>query len=247
MYAESSISGEYPSDQAESVDALQRHLHDTFHYRNEAYLPGRMPRLELFQNGIHDLVAALRVDDASLAATALARLGSRIFCITDALSGVQLSEGLEAKFPEYGCLFCKHSPCVCSETRATPAVTWPPERSRTQWSLSDWQASLWSTYGSANTRRGIESVALRLYAESGELGTVENQIQRGIIKIDEIAPAYAMGAADLAAWTLAVGSMRRIDVQQAIVERYANGCVTCGCAVCHCGPSEFDHVYPSLD
>jgi hypothetical protein len=246
MSYEGDQSGELYVPRFATVDGLQAHMRSVFHVRNEVYLPGRAPRIELFENGIHDLVASLRLDNQDLVATALARLTSRMFCIADSLEGVSLSEGLEAKFPESGCLFCGQPSCACGESRATPYVAWPPVRTRQDWSFNDWQNHLWGVYGPANKKRGIESVALRLHAEKGELGAIENHIARGTIKLDQVVPAYSMGTGDLGAWICGVGSLREINVLKATEERYADGCATCGGAQCVCGPAEFDHVYPSL-
>ena len=232
----------------ETVDALQTHMQDIYHVRNEVYLPGRSERIELFNNGIHNLVEAIRLSDQSSAETALARLGSRVFCIADALAAVQVEQGLDAKFPSDGCLFCGQAPCNCNTVRGlAQPVQWPPAGERRKWSLDNWQTFLGHVYGDSNDKTPLNYSITRLYTENGELTTLENNIRRGQLKLDQIPEAYSIGCADLMAWVLAVGNRLGIGVQLAIEERYGNGCPTCGNSSCRCSPAEFDHVYPSLD
>jgi hypothetical protein len=231
----------------ETVDALQDHLQGVYGERNQQHLNTLDDCIKLFAVGIRDVREALRgrSPEPRVLDVAFARLGARAlaFAYIDNMN-VSVCEGLEAKFPESGCAYCRQSPRVCDEDRAKAQLGWDAVGARKDWSLSDWQRYLYELYGDRNSSRGIDYVAGRLSDELTEVIALSHFAPR--LPNSSLRRELQLEVADLIGWTCAAGSLLHTDVQQAVEWRYGDGCPTCGSAVCSCVDEQFDHVYDIL-
>lgn len=230
----------------ENLDGLQEHLNNLYGARNAEYLSSPMDCVALFAVGTRDLRQALRADDDELQRVAVARLGSRIFPFTQlSEEPLLVREGLEVKYPILGCSYCGSHPCQCGETRGDANLAWDEVGLREHWSLSRWQREMDFMYGDHNRERGISYVTGRLDDELVEVMALEHFAPR--LKSDELRSQRILELADLTAWTLGIGNVLGIDVQEVVEERYGDGCATCSAMPCVCAEHDFDHVYDILN
>ena len=91
--------------------------------------------------------------------------------------------------------------------------------------ISEFQRHIWQIYRHHDSRRGLWKTYLWLKREVEELGEA---ITRSDIKNakEEIA--------DVLAWLSSVATLLKINVEDAALERYGNGCPKCGCIPCTC-------------
>ncbi|MEW4487813.1 MazG nucleotide pyrophosphohydrolase domain-containing protein [Thalassoglobus sp. JC818] len=84
-------------------------------------------------------------------------------------------------------------------------------------------------YSSKDEQRGIDGTFMWLLEEVGELaGALREGTQ------EEIAREFA----DVLAWLATIANVANIDLQDAVREKYGNGCPGCGAMVCACGIEE---------
>lgn len=208
--------------------------------RDNIYLPGREGRISLLYRAIDDLQTAVRRETDWRAYEDLnARIVSRIFCIARSVDNVSVSDGLEAKYPLAGCAYCQQLPCECQERRSE-IVMQAGGSEQSQWSLGQWQEHLLMLYGAKNVERGITYVLLRLGSEYGELISLERSVSQ--MTITEIKREYALELADALAWTIAAANLLVVDLEQAVDQRYGQGCQTCYSFPCACGPYNFSQL-----
>ncbi len=91
--------------------------------------------------------------------------------------------------------------------------------------LSELQSLIARMYSSKDEARGIDGTFMWLMEEVGELaaalreGTPEEQ---------------AAEFADVLAWLATIANVAQIDLDQAVAEKYGEGCPGCGQMVCAC-------------
>ncbi|MGH7200019.1 MAG: MazG nucleotide pyrophosphohydrolase domain-containing protein [Planctomycetaceae bacterium] len=95
--------------------------------------------------------------------------------------------------------------------------------------LAELQSLIERMYSSKDAARGIEGTFMWLMEEVGELaaalreGTAEEQ---------------AAEFADVLAWLATIANVAGVDLQRAVIEKYAAGCPGCGEMVCACAESK---------
>src|SRR5438309_1268243 len=105
-----------------SLDELEDHFVELYGRRNNVYLPGRMPRINLLNIAIGDLQDTIRKDVAIYLPIAFARVPSRIFCIANGINNVSIVAGMAEKYPLEACAYCGKFPCACKERRDDPKL-----------------------------------------------------------------------------------------------------------------------------
>ncbi|MBT4863761.1 MAG: nucleotide pyrophosphohydrolase [Planctomycetaceae bacterium] len=80
-------------------------------------------------------------------------------------------------------------------------------------------------YSSKDEARGVDGTFMWLMEEVGELAAA---LRDGDPK--ELAAEFA----DVLAWLATIANVSNIDLQQAVLQKYGNGCPGCGQMVCHC-------------
>ncbi|MDW8084182.1 MAG: MazG nucleotide pyrophosphohydrolase domain-containing protein [Candidatus Caldarchaeum sp.] len=81
-------------------------------------------------------------------------------------------------------------------------------------------------YGMKDRRRGLEKTYAWLVSEVGELSeTIAKKMGRD---------AMAEEAADVLAWLLSFCNVASINLQEAFLAKYSNGCPRCGSKPCSC-------------
>ncbi|MEZ6065672.1 MAG: MazG nucleotide pyrophosphohydrolase domain-containing protein [Planctomycetaceae bacterium] len=96
-------------------------------------------------------------------------------------------------------------------------------------SLRDLQALIDRMYSRKDEARGIDGTFMWLMEEVGELAAT----LRGDDK-----PALAAEFADVLAWLATIANVAGIDLEQAVQDKYGQGCPGCGAMVCACGIEE---------
>jgi NTP pyrophosphatase (non-canonical NTP hydrolase) len=96
-------------------------------------------------------------------------------------------------------------------------------------SLADLQALIRTMYSSKDEARGIDGTFMWLMEEVGELAAALREGNR-----DELAREFA----DVLAWLATIANVAGIDLEQAVLEKYGQGCPGCGQFVCQCDLGE---------
>ena len=102
----------------------------------------------------------------------------------------------------------------------------PDEKSLT---LADLQALIETMYSSKDEARGIDGTFMWLMEEVGELAAALRER-----KTDELAGEFA----DVLAWLATIANVAGVDLQQAVLQKYGQGCPGCGEMVCQCAADE---------
>ncbi len=105
----------------------------------------------------------------------------------------------------------------------------PIENSRYSLSLSDLQSLIRTMYSSKDEARGIDGTFMWLMEEVGELAAALREGTR-----EEQAAEFA----DVLAWLATIANVAGIDLDQAVRDKYGEGCPGCGQLVCRCDLSE---------
>jgi NTP pyrophosphatase (non-canonical NTP hydrolase) len=105
-------------------------------------------------------------------------------------------------------------------------MTEPTARS---FSLADLQALIEKMYTAKDQARGVEGTFMWLMEEVGELAAALREGSKA-----ELAAEFA----DVLAWLATIANVAEIDLQQAVLDKYGNGCPGCGEFVCVCDASE---------
>ena len=100
---------------------------------------------------------------------------------------------------------------------------------RQPFSLADLQSLIETMYSSKDEARGIEGTFMWLMEEIGELSSALREGTRA-----ELAAEFA----DVLAWLVTIANVANIDLEQAVLDKYGNGCPGCGQMVCRCDSRE---------
>ena len=100
---------------------------------------------------------------------------------------------------------------------------------RQPFSLADLQSLIETMYSSKDEARGVEGTFMWLMEEIGELSSALREGTRA-----EVATEFA----DVLAWLVTIANVANIDLEQAVLDKYGNGCPGCGQMVCRCDSSE---------
>lgn len=224
-----------------TVDHLQYRFAEIFGPRDRLYLDERHSRIRLFETGLADLFDSLRREPPSEnLKVPFARVTARIFSIANSIDGVAVSEGMMMKYPLAGCAYCHQQPCVCTAFRGAANLATDMTSQQRNWSLRNWQEHLANVYGPTNAEKGMWYVMTRLAIETNELVAEEDRVPMSTP--DDIRRNYALEVADTMAWTMAAATLLGVDLQEASLERFGNGCPACGSVPCRCARHNFQQV-----
>jgi NTP pyrophosphatase (non-canonical NTP hydrolase) len=95
--------------------------------------------------------------------------------------------------------------------------------------LSEFQQLIRDTYQRKDEARGVEATFMWLAEEFGELATA---LRSGTH--EEQAEEFA----DVLAWLATIANVRGVDLEQAVIDKYAAGCPGCGRIPCTCDDGE---------
>ena len=96
-------------------------------------------------------------------------------------------------------------------------------------SLADLQQLIRTMYSSKDEARGVDGTFMWLMEEVGELAAA---LREGTHQ--ELAREFA----DVLAWLATIANVAGVDLQQAVLEKYGEGCPGCGQRVCGCDIAE---------
>lgn len=91
--------------------------------------------------------------------------------------------------------------------------------------LAGLQSLIETMYSSKDEARGVDGTFMWLMEEVGELAAALR---------DGDPEALAAEFADVLAWLATIANVANIDLQQAVLQKYGNGCPGCGQMVCGC-------------
>ncbi len=95
--------------------------------------------------------------------------------------------------------------------------------------LRDLQNLIDRMYSRKDEARGVDGTFMWLMEEVGELAAALRGSDR---------EALAKEFADVLAWLATIANVAGIDLEQAVRDKYGNGCPGCGEMVCVCGDEE---------
>ena len=95
--------------------------------------------------------------------------------------------------------------------------------------LSALQTMILQMYGAKDAARGDAATFLWLTEEFGELATAVRAGHQ-----DELAAEMA----DVLAWLATLANIRGIDLEDAVLQKYGQGCPGCARSPCECDPAE---------
>lgn len=104
-----------------------------------------------------------------------------------------------------------------------------PQANGSNFSLADLQRLIDTMYSSKDEARGIDGTFMWLMEEIGELAAA---LREGTP--EELAREFA----DVLAWLATIANVANVDLQQAVLNKYGQGCPGCGQMVCACDLSE---------
>lgn len=99
-------------------------------------------------------------------------------------------------------------------------------------SLRDFQTLIDRMYSRKDEARGVDGTFMWLMEEVGELAAALRDRDRH--SHQELAAEFA----DVLAWLLTIANVSGIDLQQAVLDKYGDGCPGCGEMVCTCADEE---------
>ncbi len=97
-------------------------------------------------------------------------------------------------------------------------------------SLSDLQSLIETMYSRKDEARGVDGTFMWLMEEIGELAAA--------LRDDSPKEELAAEFADVLAWLATIANVAGIDLEQAVINKYAGGCPGCGDMVCTCSDAE---------
>lgn len=95
--------------------------------------------------------------------------------------------------------------------------------------LHELQALIDTMYSRKDEARGVEGTFMWLMEEVGELAAALREGTK-----EELAAEFA----DVLAWLATIANVAKIDLDQAVRDKYGSGCPGCGQMVCACGIDE---------
>ena len=101
----------------------------------------------------------------------------------------------------------------------------PPTSNMPTLTLSDLQELIRTMYSSKDEARGVDGTFMWLMEEIGELASA---LREGTT--EEMAGEFA----DVLAWLATIANVAGIDLDQAVLDKYGQGCPGCGEMVCGC-------------
>jgi NTP pyrophosphatase (non-canonical NTP hydrolase) len=117
---------------------------------------------------------------------------------------------------------------MSSDLPADPQKSPPFSRAATV-SLADFQSLIYKMYFEKDQARGVEGTFLWLMEEIGELATaLRNGTHQQ--RLEEFG--------DVLAWLTTIANVAGVDLTEAVLRKYGQGCPGCGQFVCQCPDSE---------
>ncbi len=229
--------------------SVLRHFRRIYGQRNLIFMrEGLLGRTSFFAGAIGMITEHGRGRVRTPLPKLVASLFSRFAAVVDFFRNDRLFvKTLCGKFPAKFCLDCGKTECDCGEGRATyrPPVT-PTSGcgdSHANWDLSNWQDMLRTRYGGVNAERGIDDTFRRLDRELSELTSIVTDPLCFTQHSSVVIARYMEELADIFAWIMAVATLLGVDLQQAVVDTYGQGCpscparIPCGCVHLQAGGS----------
>lgn len=96
-------------------------------------------------------------------------------------------------------------------------------------SLRDLQSLIDTMYSRKDAARGVDGTFMWLMEEVGELAAALRGNDR-----DALAAEFA----DVLAWLATIANVAGVDLEQAVRDKYGQGCPGCGEMICACGQHE---------
>jgi NTP pyrophosphatase (non-canonical NTP hydrolase) len=217
------------------LQGLLNHAARLYGKRNRIFLDDGLKGLIGYLNlAIGDLQDAVRKGvGKKLIAVGLARIVCRTFEVADHFKELPLVPIMVSKFPAEHCSYCRHFPCDCpTERRPEAVMETDHDPVQLHWGLNEWCWHFDRLYGEKNKERGIENILNRLFREASEFMSLCMHVQGATVEQAEV--EFALELADTLAWTIAVANFFGIDLEEAYLDRYGNGCVNCKREVCNC-------------
>lgn len=231
--------------EGESVSRVLDFANVLTHERNEQYLKTDGLRVAHMLAGggeLLDTIERVKPDERmrELLPSVLAKVALRIFTVLQGLKNKdEIIAALTQKFPESGCSYCGHKPCICSVARPEEKIGATASPLQAIWTIRNWQMHLKDVYGANNAKEGLRFIYGRLLSEMNEVNIAQMQMEMTPEEAERFRQEAVSELADSFAWVIAVANESGVDLERAFVERYGNGCPNCEAVPCVCGPFTF--------
>jgi NTP pyrophosphatase (non-canonical NTP hydrolase) len=217
-----------------------KHFFDLYGFRNASYLDGLADRVFMLQDHIGRLQTAIRKSDREGQKKHLVNVAAWVFGIAGYFPPrflETLENAMAAKWGSDVCRYCKYMVCRCGDV-ARPAAELVLPRDDISRGLAFYQSSLARIYGEKNVRAGGVNNALnRLFVEAVEVARLYLQSKGGDGTWDAngLLEAYAQELSDVLAWTVVLAGLLKIELEQAVFDKYGKNCSDCQQLPCVCG------------
>jgi NTP pyrophosphatase (non-canonical NTP hydrolase) len=212
------------------LSKLIEHFSALYGRRNRMYLPNLRGRVDILMIAVGDLQKAVRKEMGKVTCEkALARCVSRTFCIVEHFRELPFVEVVSRKYPSGHCSYCGNLPCDCTERRNASKPAENADPAQLQWSLGEWQQHFARAYGEKNRARGLENTINRLFKEVSEVLSLYMEIKEMHTddSLEDAERKFASELSDVFAWTIAAAAILEIDLENAVLLRYGDGCIAC--------------------
>ncbi len=156
------------------------------------------------------------------------------------LWGVEMfTHALSRKYPLQGCVYCNCKPCACGKQKSAPAQLVASNGTMDTWSLSNWQQHLEDIYGATNRHRySVQDMVIQLNTEYLEaMIALHHRLITRSSALNEVSRTAACEeTTDFFSRLLGICNHVGVDIEDAVLKHYRNGCPVCTHMVCVCPP-----------
>lgn len=213
--------------------------------RNSKHLPTPAHRILHLSRGGAEMAKAVIVGDLKVIPLIASKMLLRVWGVVESIDAKDdFIRALAAKYPENGCSYCGHKPCVCGTEKANDSITQEPTEAQLSWSIAKWQSHFKDVYGSKNDALTLEAITLKLNAEIGEVAEAGLMTERANASVNGLKyrEQILLELVDCFAWIVGIMNHQRVaqNLEVAFIARYGNGCPNCKEYPCVCG--EFTYI-----
>lgn len=217
-----------------TLQVAQEMFRRIFGRNNKVFFGGLGERIDFLNIVIGDLQDVLRkCKSPDVVKIALARVVSFAFCVADNFENLPIANAMCLKYPDR-CGHCHENPCTCPPGERSKHSNHSINPRQLSWTFGQWQQHLKALYGEKNRSAGLDYTVLRLFKEVCELFELQAGVTHVQSSAEEIEHEFALEISDILAWCMAVANILEIDLEDAIINTYGDGCPTCKKKRCDC-------------
>ncbi len=227
-----------------TFEQLFEHFRDVYGVNNSVYTTSLADRVGLLSIATRRLQEGVRKKRSrDILARLVAGVVARAFAVADHFRSIPLNRVMCEKYPPGMCGYCESNPCTCPTSDRSIhsaekgcGVT-HENHDQLGWTLGQHARNLYQLYFEQNSRYGFEHCALRLFSEIAEIIELEQSVALAGMNAHQIQLEYAKEIVDVFAWVIAIAGILQIDIENAVMSVYGQGCPVCSKKPCMCKKS----------